>query len=74
MIVLSAVTALALLALVTQAGIIVVQRSFPPQGRMIEVEGATLHVVDIGPRRKGTLHDDDAGLRDQREQGQRRHG
>jgi pimeloyl-ACP methyl ester carboxylesterase len=50
MIVLSAVTALALLALLTQAGIVAVQRSFPPQGRMVEVEGATLHVVDIGPR------------------------
>jgi pimeloyl-ACP methyl ester carboxylesterase len=50
MIVLSAVTALALLALLTQAGVVAVQRSFPPQGRMIEVDGATLHVVDIGPR------------------------
>ncbi|MBR1089396.1 alpha/beta hydrolase [Bradyrhizobium manausense] len=50
MIVLSAVTALAVLALVTQAGVLAVQRSFPPQGRMIEVDGATLHVVDIGPR------------------------
>ena len=53
MIVLSAVAALALLALVTQAAVILVQRSFPPQGRMIEVEGATLHVVDIGPRDAG---------------------
>jgi pimeloyl-ACP methyl ester carboxylesterase len=50
MIVMSAVTALVLLALVTQAGIVAVQRAFPPQGRMIEVEGAVLHVVDIGPR------------------------
>ena len=53
MIVMSAVTALVLLALVTQAGIVAVQRAFPPQGRMIEVEGATLHVVDIGPRDAG---------------------
>ena len=53
MIVMSAVTALVLLALVTQAGIVAVQRSFPPQGRMIEVEGAVLHVVDIGPRDAG---------------------
>ncbi|KJC45599.1 alpha/beta hydrolase [Bradyrhizobium sp. LTSP857] len=53
MIVMSVVTALALLALVTQAGIVAVQRAFPPQGRMIEVEGATLHVVDIGPRDAG---------------------
>jgi len=53
MIVLSAVTALVLLALVTQAGVIALQRAFPPQGRMIEVDGATLHVVDIGPREAG---------------------
>ncbi|MGT2436751.1 alpha/beta fold hydrolase [Bradyrhizobium betae] len=53
MIVISVVTALALLALVTQAGIVAVQRAHPPQGRMIEVDGATLHVVDIGPRDSG---------------------
>ena len=53
MIVMSAVTALVLLALVTQAGIVAVQRAFPPQGRMIEVEGAVLHAVDIGPRDAG---------------------
>ncbi|SFN66426.1 Pimeloyl-ACP methyl ester carboxylesterase [Bradyrhizobium sp. Ghvi] len=53
MIVLSVVTALVLLALVTQAGVIALQRAFPPQGRMIEVDGATLHVVDIGPREAG---------------------
>lgn len=53
MIVMSVVTALVLLALVTQAGIIAVQRAFPPQGRMIEVDGVTLHVVDIGPRNAG---------------------
>ncbi|QPF91020.1 alpha/beta fold hydrolase [Bradyrhizobium commune] len=53
MIVMSAVTALVVLALVTQAGIVAVQRAFPPQGRMIEVGGATLHIVDIGPREAG---------------------
>ncbi|WP_375311105.1 alpha/beta hydrolase [Bradyrhizobium sp. A5] len=53
MIMISVVTALALLALVTQAGIVAVQRAHPPQGRMIEVDGATLHVVDIGPRDSG---------------------
>lgn len=50
MIVISAVTALVLLALVTQAGILVVQRAYPAEGRMIEVDGASLHVVEIGPR------------------------
>lgn len=53
MIVMSVVTALVLLALVTQAGIVAVQRAFPPQGRMVEVDGAVLHVVDIGPRDAG---------------------
>ncbi len=53
MIVMSVVTALVLLALVTQGGIVAVQRAFPPQGRMIKVDGATLHVVDIGPRDAG---------------------
>ena len=45
-----AVTALAALALITQAGVFLLQRAYPAQGRMIEVAGATLHVVDIGPR------------------------
>ncbi|RZN11224.1 alpha/beta hydrolase [Bradyrhizobium genosp. SA-3] len=53
MIVMSVVTVLVLLALATQAGILVVQRAFPPQGRMIEVDGAALHVVDLGPRNAG---------------------
>ncbi|QQO15782.1 alpha/beta hydrolase [Bradyrhizobium diazoefficiens] len=53
MIVMSVVTALVLLALITQAGVVAVQRAFPPQGRMIEVEGASLHVVDVGPRDAG---------------------
>ncbi len=44
------VTALLLLALITQAGIMVVQRLHPAQGEMIEVAGTTLRVVDIGPR------------------------
>jgi pimeloyl-ACP methyl ester carboxylesterase len=45
-----AVTALAVLALITQAGVIALQRVYPAQGEMIEVAGATLNVVDIGPR------------------------
>ena len=44
------VAALAILALVTQAGVLALQRAYPAQGRMIEVAGATLNVVDIGPR------------------------
>jgi pimeloyl-ACP methyl ester carboxylesterase len=41
---------LAILALITQAGVVAIQRAYPAQGRMIEVTGATLHVVEIGPR------------------------
>ena len=44
------VAALAVLALVTQAGVLLAQRAHPAQGRMVEVAGATLHIVDIGPR------------------------
>ncbi|MBA2397611.1 MAG: alpha/beta hydrolase [Bradyrhizobium sp.] len=50
MVVTIVVAALAILALVTQAGVWLVQRAHPAQGRMIEVAGASLHVVDIGPR------------------------
>ena len=44
------VAVLAGLALITQAGVFFLQRAYPAQGKMIEVTGATLHVVDIGPR------------------------
>lgn len=50
MILVVVVAALVVLALVTQAGVVVLQRAYPAQGRMIDVAGATLHVVDIGPR------------------------
>jgi pimeloyl-ACP methyl ester carboxylesterase len=44
------VTALAALALVTQAGVYLSERAHPARGRMVEVAGGTLHVIDIGPR------------------------
>src|SRR5258708_14572411 len=44
------VAALLMLALATQAGVMALQRLYPAQGEMIEVAGATFHVVDIGPR------------------------
>src|SRR6266481_4549186 len=44
------VVALALLALTTQIGVLVLQRIYPAQGKAIEVAGASLNVVDIGPR------------------------
>jgi pimeloyl-ACP methyl ester carboxylesterase len=54
MVVAIVVAALAILALVTQAGVWLTQRAYPAQGRMIEVAGASLHVVDIGPRDPAT--------------------
>jgi pimeloyl-ACP methyl ester carboxylesterase len=50
MILVIVVAALAIGALVTQAGVFALQRAYPARGRMIEVAGATLNVVDIGPR------------------------
>jgi len=44
------VAALAVLALVTQAGVFLSERAHPAQGRMVEVEGGALHIVDLGPR------------------------
>jgi pimeloyl-ACP methyl ester carboxylesterase len=46
----AAVAALVLLALVTQAGVIALQRAYPAQGQLVEVEGAKLNILDIGPR------------------------
>ncbi|WP_027551972.1 alpha/beta fold hydrolase [Bradyrhizobium sp. Cp5.3] len=53
MVVILVVAALIMLALATQAGVLALQRAFPPQGQMVEVDGATLHVVDVGPRDAG---------------------
>jgi pimeloyl-ACP methyl ester carboxylesterase len=44
------VGALVILALVTQAGVAVFEYRFPAHGKAIEVAGATLNVLDIGPR------------------------
>src|SRR6202790_3958459 len=44
------VAVLALLALITQAAVLALQRANPAQGRMIEVAGAALHVLELGPR------------------------
>jgi pimeloyl-ACP methyl ester carboxylesterase len=45
-----AVAALLVLALVTQAGVLALQHAYPQQGRTVEVAGASLNVLDIGPR------------------------
>jgi len=44
------VAALIGLALLTQAGVLVLQRSYPQAGETVAVEGARLNVVDLGPR------------------------
>ena len=44
------VAALVVLALATQAGVIVFQHRFPEKGKAIEVTGATLNVLDIGAK------------------------
>jgi pimeloyl-ACP methyl ester carboxylesterase len=50
MIVFLSVLGLAVLALITLAGVGVLQRIYPQQGNTIEVAGAHLNVVDLGPR------------------------
>lgn len=44
------VIALVALALATQAGVLVLSRMYPPQGKFIDVSGGRLHVVEIGPK------------------------
>jgi pimeloyl-ACP methyl ester carboxylesterase len=53
MILLSGVAALAVLALITLAGVFVLQRIYPQQGRTIDVAGARLNIVELGPRDGG---------------------
>jgi pimeloyl-ACP methyl ester carboxylesterase len=50
MFLLIALAALATLALVTWTGALLAERAHPAQGRMVEVDGARLHVVELGPR------------------------
>jgi pimeloyl-ACP methyl ester carboxylesterase len=44
------VAVLAALALVTQVGVFLIQRAHPAAGRMVEVTGGALHVIELGPR------------------------
>lgn len=50
MILIGVVVVLAGLALITQAGVWVIERTHQPTGQMIDVTGGRLHVVDIGPK------------------------
>lgn len=45
--------ALVVLALITWIGVAVIERIYRPAGRLIEVAGGRLHVVDIGPHDAG---------------------
>lgn len=42
--------ALATLALVTQVGVYLLSKKYPPQGKFIDVAGARIHLVDIGAK------------------------
>ena len=44
---------LALLALVTRIGVVVIERRYPVQGQAIEIDGATINLVDIGAKNAG---------------------
>ena len=57
------VAALVALALVTQAGVLLVQRAYPPKGRMVEVAGGSLHDRYRSARR-GRPADRDAAWRE----------
>jgi pimeloyl-ACP methyl ester carboxylesterase len=50
MILMLLMTALAILALITQAGVVILQRVYPAQGRLVEIGGAQLNILDLGPR------------------------
>jgi len=50
MVVITLFILLTVLALVTRAAVIAIERANPPQGEFVEVRGARLHVVDSGPR------------------------
>ncbi|MGA7807287.1 alpha/beta fold hydrolase [Bradyrhizobium sp.] len=50
MISIGAVVALAILALLTQVVVVVLDRAYPPLGEAVTVAGARLNVVELGPR------------------------
>ena len=44
------VAMLAILALLTQAGVVVLERLYPQRGKTVEITDAALNVVELGPR------------------------
>jgi pimeloyl-ACP methyl ester carboxylesterase len=76
MILVGLVATLAVLALATQAGALIIERMYPPEGRLIEAAGGKLHIVDLGPRdAQGPaivlIHGASSNLRSLRELGDR---
>ena len=49
MIVLAVVVTLAALAVITQVSVRALERNYPPEGKFVDVNGARLHVVELGP-------------------------
>ena len=43
------VAVLAILALLTQAGVFALERLYPQRGKTVDVAGAALNVVELGP-------------------------
>lgn len=46
---------LAILALVTQIAVLAIEWKYPPQGKFVDVPGARLHIVEIGPNVPGEV-------------------
>ncbi len=66
----------AVLVVVTQIGVFAIQKMYPPTGRFINVTGARLHVVELGPQDSPQLpvvliHGASANLNSLRELGER---
>jgi pimeloyl-ACP methyl ester carboxylesterase len=51
----SVAIALLVLAAITQAGVLLIERLHGPAGRMIDVTGGRLHVIDVGPQNASSL-------------------
>jgi pimeloyl-ACP methyl ester carboxylesterase len=51
----SVAVALLVLAAITQIGVLLIERSHAPTGRMIDVTGGRLHVVEIGTSNTGSI-------------------
>src|SRR2546421_933803 len=50
MITLTILIVLLALAVVTRLAVVAIEHNAPPQGQFIAVQGARLHVIDLGPR------------------------